>query len=172
MEKITRTNDFIVTKQKESFSTMIKLLLCDLVVTDSSCENNLLQCRVRLCTIYNRLFPEISHWWELRVPDCPFNGSHQIPWCQSYPNHSAISWNLSRNQWNWSTAETLVEIYEDDGSGYSNAQCCRPQSCDWQCIPAFPQFKISWESRGRELKRFMLILGMQLHKLMDITTSM
>lgn len=79
MEKITRTNDFIVTKQKESFSTMIKLLLCDLVVTDSSCENNLLQCRVRLCTIYNRLFPEISHWWELRVPDCPFNGSHQIP---------------------------------------------------------------------------------------------
>lgn len=37
--------------QKGSLSAMVKLLSCDLVVTGSSCGNNLLQYRVRLRTI-------------------------------------------------------------------------------------------------------------------------
>lgn len=36
---------------KGSFGVTVKLLSCDLIVTNSSHENNFLQCKVRSCTI-------------------------------------------------------------------------------------------------------------------------
>lgn len=36
---------------KENLGVMVKLLLCDLVVTGSNRGNNFLQCRIRLCII-------------------------------------------------------------------------------------------------------------------------
>lgn len=37
--------------RREAFGTMVKLLPCDLKITDSSHRNSLLQCKIKLCTI-------------------------------------------------------------------------------------------------------------------------
>lgn len=62
--------DFIT--MKRSLGATAKLLSCDLMITRSSNENNLLQRRVKLYNRPNAVqpFPETSHWQEIRALCC------------------------------------------------------------------------------------------------------